>query len=387
MNKKFLFMAACCCGGQALNAAVVPYVTPAAAFPRSAYKDTPLNVPYSSRIDIDALTVEGTVVVTDNSDRVRTSYRNKAYCELDIYRPMAFDLPDELQLTYSLRQILDLYKTPQAFTTFFSQLAFETASQVIAICEWFSESGKDSIFPRQIYGSPNDPQVICMLLKGPDINEIDQLLSEVSKPLAAKQSTFLVRDSRSNLYGSTWANENINCYDYALLYQTFTKKYPTLDESARPGLMAQIVKDFPLYASRSFLNDQIESMEEKEQHGWDVDYTSTWLPLARKAAALLDEIEQGQSKYHLVIVPCPKTNQAACADYANCIRSDLISAAAKDKKFPITLELKSQGIKVKTPIFPIKSRNFGEADVRCFVVIAQGEPEPIKVDQPNNDNQ
>lgn len=408
MNKKFLFMAACCCGCQALNAAVVPYLipVPGAAFPRSAYNNTPLSVPYGSRINIDDLTVEGTVVVTDGDlnefGTIRryhnAPYWNKAYCELDIYRPMAFNLPDGLQLTYSLRQILDLYKTPQAFTTFFSQLAFKTASQVIAVCHWLRSAEKESLLSDQNRRSPRKNYIDFILLKGPDLNETDQLLLQEGKLQAAKQSTLLVRDIDRpfNFSNPFYSEDDIYCNDYLTLFKNFSEEAPTLDVKARANLIAKIIRDFSLDQAHSYLGHSIDQLRTSLQNGYEsADRDSKWLPLCEKASILLEKIKNEESEHQLVIVPYFTDDSVARQDYYGCIRSHSIDNLVENNGFPASLTIQSQKIKVMTPVPPIQSRLFGRSAEYymghslegCFVVIAQGEPEPIKVDQPNNDNQ
>lgn len=381
MNKKFLFMAACCCGCQALNAANLPPYVPVKAFPDSDYNIFSLNVPYGGIIDFYNLTINGRVIFSGPNPNIYARYNdpywNKAYCELDIWRPLDFSLQDGSQLTYSLGEILGLPKqNPDAFKTLVSQLHDDTVKQIMAICHWLCKSAKESIKYNRYFASSDDIEIIPLVV--PSLDHIVELSMHPDRQAREASSTFYIRDFAWDFY-QKWAYYSD---DYSFFLDEFARRAPTVGQNDRPDLVNDIMQHFSVNQARLNVESMIEEMEWNVQNGRNLEYSQQWLDLAKIARVLLDQINAGQAGFKIIVVTCNHGNKAAQNDYNKYVRH----FAGSEHDFPMIAYLESLRIGFTTPTLPMPSTAFGDGVKDCFVVIAQDNPEPTN-NQPHNDNQ
>lgn len=380
MNKKLLFMAACCCGCQALNAANL-YV-PVKASRASDYNIFSLNVPYGGIIDFSNLTINGWVIFSGPNPNIYARYNdpywNKAYCELDIWRPLDFSLQDGSQLTYSLGEILGLPKqNPDAFKTLVSQLHDDTVKQIMAICHWLRKSAKKSIEYSRYFASSANIEIIPLVV--PSLDHIVELSMHPDRQAREASSTFYIRDFAWDFY-QKWAYYSD---DFSFFLDEFARRAPTVGQNDRPDLVNDIMQHFSVNQARRNVESMIEEMEWNVQNGRNLEYSQQWLDMSNIARDKLNQIDAGQPGYKIIVVTCNHGNKAAQSDYSAYVRHFAVS----EHVFPMTIQIASQRREVTTPTYPIDSKAFGDSAKDCFVVIAQDNPEPTNNNQPHNDNQ
>lgn len=367
MNKKLLFMAACCCGCQALNAANL-YV-PVKAFRDSDYNIFSLNVPYGGIIDFYNLTINGRVIFSGPNPNIYARYNdpywNKAYCELDIWRPLDFSLQDGSQLTYSLGEILCLPKqNPDAFKTLVSQLHDDTVKQIMAICHWLRKSAKKSIEYSRYFASSANIEIIPLVV--PSLDHIVELSMHPDRQAREASSTFYIRDFAWDFY-QKWAYYSD---DFSFFLDEFARRAPTVGQNDRLSLVNDIMQHFSVNQARRNVESMIEEMEWNVQNGRNLEHSQRWLDMSNIARDKLNQIDAGQPGDKIIVVPCQQGNKAAQSDYSAYVRHFAVSG----HDFPMTIQIASQRREVTTPTYPIDSKVFGDSSKDCFVVIAQDNP-------------